>query len=67
MDLISPPYNSEILERSANYYNIIGESYSDKLATNITWLIEIPAPMDYWCVHVPYLGPEINDELLKED
>ena len=67
IDLITPPYDISVPERSAAYYRIVGESYSYRLSGNITWLLQIPEPNDYWCAYMTYSGPELSDRVLTED
>lgn len=67
LDLITPPYSNELSERSVSYYEVIGKSYSEKLANDITWLVEIDTPHDYWCDYAFYNGPELSHRILEEE
>lgn len=67
LDLIAPPYDRDSSARSVSYYRILGDSYSSKLSADITWLLVIPPPNDYWCAFIDYKGPELNDKILNED
>lgn len=67
LDLLAPPYGANSSDRSVSYYHILGKSYSGNLSADITWLLEIPAPSDYWCEYYDYKGPELNDKILKDD
>ncbi|KAL3863371.1 hypothetical protein ACJMK2_005129 [Sinanodonta woodiana] len=55
IDILAPPYDSE--GRPCTYYSVIPNRYSD---SNITYLIKIPSPPDYWCNEEQYTGPDFN-------
>ena len=67
VDLLAPPYDRLVGERTVSYYKIVGQSYSERLSDNVTWLLRIAEPNDYWCASVAYSGPELSDRILAED
>lgn len=69
LDLLSPPYNSDD-DRDCHYYRDIGTSIMttpNNAENAVHWLMNVPAPSDFWCDSHPYLGPRINDTMKEVD
>ncbi|XP_076367322.1 2-aminoethanethiol dioxygenase [Tachypleus tridentatus] len=58
LDILAPPYDMK--ERDCHYYRKVGETRQEGRDSKISWLVEIPAPTDFWCNTSPYLGPNVH-------
>jgi cysteamine dioxygenase len=57
LDILAPPY--DCMGRDCHYYSVVGTSRDSRLDHDITWLLEIDVPPDFWCTSAPYYGPKI--------
>ncbi|XP_037320344.1 2-aminoethanethiol (cysteamine) dioxygenase a [Pungitius pungitius] len=67
LDILAPPYNPDD-GRDCHYYKALqivaegaldGKSQEEKQG-EVTWLLEIPQPEDFWCGGEPYPGPAVS-------
>ncbi|KAM9837990.1 2-aminoethanethiol (cysteamine) dioxygenase a [Aulostomus maculatus] len=73
LDILAPPYNPDD-GRDCHYYKVLqtvvdgqaGEmgkqeqQGEEKEKQEVTWLLEIPQPEDFWCGGEPYPGPVVS-------
>ncbi|KAI1278148.1 2-aminoethanethiol dioxygenase [Halotydeus destructor] len=58
LDILAPPYNRT--SRDCTYYKEVGTAYDEANKMDITWLLEIPPPAEFWTDQLPYKGPSPN-------
>ncbi|KAK3600846.1 hypothetical protein CHS0354_014210 [Potamilus streckersoni] len=55
IDILAPPYDSS--DRQCTYYSVIPNQDS---VSDITYLIKVHCPTDYWCNEEQYTGPDLH-------
>lgn len=70
LDILAPPYNPDD-GRDCHYYRVLETVEEGRTAEHqgeeeeeekeeVTWLLEIPQPEDFWCGPEPYPGPAVS-------
>lgn len=63
LDILSPPYGTDKrlgIERECHYYQEIETFKAPQLPNhNLTLLMNVPSPSDFWCDQADYTGPTI--------
>lgn len=61
LDILGPPYVPDS-ERDCRYYSVVGTAYDATRGGDITWLVEMCHPDEFWTDKLDYAGPVITRE-----